>query len=168
MTRKQLRLFSYVRVSDVRGREGPGFISPNEQREKCRAFATAMSHTIVDEVEELDRSGGDMTRPVFNALLERIEAGEADGMIVAKLNRFARSNVGAWQALGLSSGWTNFGAPYSGLSARRSSQGIVYMRGVVATPSGGGTGLIITTLPVNMRPQVQQMIVVWSSTQAGR
>ena len=40
-----------------------------------------------------------MNRPVFNGLLERIEAGEADGMIVAKLNRFARSNVGAWQAL---------------------------------------------------------------------
>lgn len=99
MTRKQLRLFSYVRVSDVRGREGPGFISPDEQREKTRAFAAAMGHTIVDEAEELDRSGGDMGRPVFNSLLERIEAGEADGMIVAKLNRFARSNVGAWQAL---------------------------------------------------------------------
>ncbi len=99
MTRKQLRLVSYVRVSDVRGREGPGFISPAEQREKCSAFATAMGHTIIDEAEELDRSGGDMSRPVFNGLLERIEAGEADGMIVAKLNRFARSNVGAWQAL---------------------------------------------------------------------
>jgi len=99
MTRKQLRLVAYVRVSDVRGREGPGFISPTEQREKCRAFATAMGHTILEEVEELDRSGGDMNRPVFNGLLERIEAGEADGMIVAKLNRFARSNVGAWQAL---------------------------------------------------------------------
>lgn len=99
MTRKQLRLISYVRVSDVRGREGPGFISPAEQREKTRAFATAMGHTIVDEAEELDRSGGDMSRPVFNCLLERIEAGESDGMIVAKLNRFARSNVGAWQAL---------------------------------------------------------------------
>jgi DNA invertase Pin-like site-specific DNA recombinase len=99
MTRKGLRLVSYVRVSDVRGREGPGFISPAEQREKCSAFATAMGHTIIDEAEELDRSGGDMSRPVFAAVLERIEAGEADGMIVAKLNRFARSNVGAWQAL---------------------------------------------------------------------
>jgi len=99
MTRKGLRLISYVRVSDVRGREGPGFISPSEQREKNQAFATAMGHTIVREVEELDRSGGDMTRPEFNSVLEQIEAGEADGMIVAKLNRFARSNVGAWEAL---------------------------------------------------------------------
>src|SRR5919201_259087 len=99
MTRKQLRLLSYVRVADVRGREGPAFISPDEQHEKCRAFAVAMGHTIVDEGVELDRSGGDMSRPVFTRLLERIEAGEADGMIVAKLNRFARSNVGAWQAL---------------------------------------------------------------------
>jgi DNA invertase Pin-like site-specific DNA recombinase len=98
MTRKGLRLVTYVRVSDVRGREGPGFISPTEQREKCSAFTAAMGHIIVEEVEELDRSG-DMTRPIFNAVLEKIEAGEADGMIVAKLNRFARSNVGAWQAL---------------------------------------------------------------------
>src|SRR4051812_12860983 len=60
MTRKGLRLIAYVRVSDVRGREGPGFISPDEQREKCRAFATAMGHTIVDEAEEFDRSGRDM------------------------------------------------------------------------------------------------------------
>ena len=88
-----------MRVSDVRGGEGPGFISPAEQREKCRAFATAMGHTIIDEAEEFDRSGGDMSRPAFNGLLERIDSGEADGMIVAKLNRFARSNVGAWQAL---------------------------------------------------------------------
>jgi site-specific DNA recombinase len=99
VTRKGLRLISYVRVSDVRGREGPAFISPDEQRERNQAFSTAMGHTIVREVEELDRSGGDMTRPEFNDVLEQIEAGEADGMIVAKLNRFARSNVGAWQAL---------------------------------------------------------------------
>lgn len=99
MTRKELRLLAYVRVSDVRGREGPSFISPDEQLEKCRAFAAAMGHTIVEEAEELDRSGGDMSRPVFGRLLERIEEGEVDGMIVAKLNRFARSNVGAWQAL---------------------------------------------------------------------
>jgi DNA invertase Pin-like site-specific DNA recombinase len=99
MTRKNLRLLSYIRVSDVRGREGAAFISPDEQREKCRSCASAFGHTIVDEGEELDRPGGDMTRPVFNALLERIESGEADGIIVAELNRFARSNVGAWQAL---------------------------------------------------------------------
>jgi DNA invertase Pin-like site-specific DNA recombinase len=99
VTRKGLKLIAYVRVSDVRGREGPGFISPDEQREKCRAFVTAMGHTIVGEVEELDRSGGDMSRPAFNGILEQVEAAEADGMIVAKLNRFARSNVGAWQAL---------------------------------------------------------------------
>lgn len=99
MTRKNLRLLAYVRVSDVRGREGPGFISPDEQREKCQAYAAAFGHKIIEECEELDRSGGDMSRPVFNSILERIEKGDADGIIVAKLNRFARSNVGAWQAL---------------------------------------------------------------------
>jgi DNA invertase Pin-like site-specific DNA recombinase len=58
-----------------------------------------MGHRIVDEAEEFGWSVDGMSRPVFNSLLVRIEAGEADGMIVAKLNRFARLNVGAWQAL---------------------------------------------------------------------
>jgi DNA invertase Pin-like site-specific DNA recombinase len=40
-----------------------------------------------------------MTRPTFDRFLEMIAAGEADGMIVAKLDRFARSNVGALAAV---------------------------------------------------------------------
>jgi hypothetical protein len=43
-----------MRVSDVRGGEGPAFVSPDEQRDKCRAFARAFRHRIVDEGEELD------------------------------------------------------------------------------------------------------------------
>ena len=99
MTRRNLRLLAYVRVSDVRGREGPGFISPDEQSTKCRAYAEAYGHRIIEEGIELDRSGGDMDRPVLEGFLERIEHGEADGLIVAKLDRFARSNKGAWDTI---------------------------------------------------------------------
>jgi len=94
-----LRLFSYGRVSDVRGREGPSFISPSEQMRRNRSYCEAYGHTIVDESIDLDRSGGDMSRPVFDAFLERIRCGDGDGIIVAKLDRFARSNLGALQAI---------------------------------------------------------------------
>jgi DNA invertase Pin-like site-specific DNA recombinase len=99
MARKNLRLLAYVRVSDVRGREGPGFISPDEQAAKCRAYAEAYGHQVIEQGEELDRSGGDMSRPVLEDFLQKIDSGEADGIIVAKLDRFARSNKGAWDAL---------------------------------------------------------------------
>lgn len=94
-----LRLVSYARVSDVRGREGPGFISPTDQLARNRSYADAYGHRIVDEGVDLDRSGGDMSRPVFDAFLERIRNRDVDGMIVAKLDRFARSNRGALEAI---------------------------------------------------------------------
>jgi DNA invertase Pin-like site-specific DNA recombinase len=99
MTRKNLRLLSYVRVSDVRGREGPSFISPDEQSTKNRAYAEAYGHSIAEEGLELDRSGGDKTRPVFADFMDKIQSGEADGIIVAKLDRFARSNALAYAAI---------------------------------------------------------------------
>jgi DNA invertase Pin-like site-specific DNA recombinase len=99
MTRKNLRLLSYIRVSDVRGREGPSFISPDEQRAKNAGYAAAYDHSIVEEGIELDRSGGDKTRPVFADFMAKIQSGEADGIIVAKLDRFARSNALAYAAI---------------------------------------------------------------------
>lgn len=99
MTKRNLRLLSYARVSDVRGREGPGFISEDEQHTKNRAYAAAYDHAIVDEGSDLDVSGGVMSRPTFDAFLERVQGRDVDGIIVARLNRFARSNVGALEAI---------------------------------------------------------------------
>jgi DNA invertase Pin-like site-specific DNA recombinase len=86
-------------VSAVRGREGPGFISPTDQGERNRGYAKAYGHTIIEEGRDLDKSGGDMSRPTFDRFLEMIRNGEADGIIVAKLDRFARSNKGALEAI---------------------------------------------------------------------
>jgi hypothetical protein len=41
--------------------------------------------------QELDQFGGGMDRPLFQQALERIERGETGGLIVAKLDRFART-----------------------------------------------------------------------------
>lgn len=95
MTTTGLRLDAYVRVSQVRGRSGPSFISPDVQREQIERWAKAHGHTLTWHQPELDVSGGSMNRPVFDQIMGRIRDGQSDGVIVAKLDRFARTLVGA-------------------------------------------------------------------------
>jgi DNA invertase Pin-like site-specific DNA recombinase len=90
-----LNLDAYVRVSKVRGRSGSSFISPDVQREQIERWAAAHGHALTWHEPELDVSGGSMSRPVFDRIMQRIRAGQTDGVIVAKLDRFARTLVGA-------------------------------------------------------------------------
>lgn len=94
-----LRLDGYVRVSRVGGRGGDSFISPAVQRERIEAWATAHGHRIVVLHEELDESGARADRPKLLAAIARVEAGESDGVIVAKLDRFGRSLVDGLQLI---------------------------------------------------------------------
>jgi site-specific DNA recombinase len=94
-----MRLIGYVRVSRVAGREGETFISPTVQRERIEAMAIAQGHTVVDWKEDLDQPGSRYRRPGFQAALEAVERGEAEGIIVAALDRFARSVTDAAEAL---------------------------------------------------------------------
>jgi site-specific DNA recombinase len=91
MKETTVELFGYIRVSRVGGREGDSFISPDVQRERIVAYATAHGHSIIDTITDLDESGGKIDRRGFQSALARCEAGEAKGIIVAKLDRFARS-----------------------------------------------------------------------------
>jgi DNA invertase Pin-like site-specific DNA recombinase len=94
-----MRLIGYIRVSRVAGREGESFISPDLQRERITALAAAHGHTIVDWEQDLDQSGGKYERLGLQAALEAVEARAADGIVVAKLDRFARSVADAARAL---------------------------------------------------------------------
>jgi DNA invertase Pin-like site-specific DNA recombinase len=94
-----MKLLGYVRVSRVAGREGESFISPKEQRERIEAQAKAGGHVLVDVLEDLDQPGSKYDRPNFQLALERVEAGEADGIIVYALDRFARNSTDAGVAL---------------------------------------------------------------------
>lgn len=94
-----MRLVAYIRVSQVRGREGESFISPLEQRDRIAGQAAASAHAIVEWLEDLDEPGSRYARPGFQRALGMIEAGEADGMIVFALDRFARSTHDAAMAL---------------------------------------------------------------------
>lgn len=99
MTSGGLQLDAYIRVSKVRGRAGESFISPTVQRERIESWAQAHGHTLIWHEPELDVSGGTMQRPVFDRIMERVRSGESDGVIVAKLDRFARTLVGALSTL---------------------------------------------------------------------
>ena len=85
----------YIRVSRRAGREGESFISPEVQRKKIADWAKLHEVEILEWWEEIDQSGAKLERPLFQQALARCEAGETDGIVVAKLDRFARSAVDA-------------------------------------------------------------------------
>lgn len=94
-----MRLDGYIRVSKVRGREGPSFISPIVQREEIEAYAHYKGAEIVEFHTDLDESGAKVDRPGLARALDRVEQGLIDGIIVAKLDRFARSLGGALETI---------------------------------------------------------------------
>src|SRR5437879_3942876 len=86
-----LHLDGYVRVSRVGGRQGEGYISPTVQREAIEAYASELGGQIVAWHQDEDYSGANAARPDFQAALERLRAGESDGLVVMRIDRFARS-----------------------------------------------------------------------------
>jgi DNA invertase Pin-like site-specific DNA recombinase len=84
----------YIRVSQVAGRTGDRFQSPTAQRDAIAGWARAHGVRVAAWHEDLDQSGGTMDRPGMNEALRRIEAGATSGVIVARLDRFARTVVG--------------------------------------------------------------------------
>lgn len=84
----------YVRVSQVGGRSGERFQSPAAQRDAIEGWAQAHGVRVGCIHEDLDRSGGTMDRPGMRDALERIESGASTGIIVARLDRFARTVIG--------------------------------------------------------------------------
>lgn len=89
----------YIRVSRLAGREGESFISPDVQRQKIEAWAALHEVKIAHWWTELDQSGARRDRPMFQQALERCERGETGGIVVARLDRFARSAVDALEAI---------------------------------------------------------------------
>jgi site-specific DNA recombinase len=94
-----MRLVGYIRVSSVGGREGESFISPDVQREQIEGYAKLHRHEVVEWFRDLDEPGSKYERPNFQRALAYVERGLADGLAVAKLDRFARSSNVAYNAL---------------------------------------------------------------------
>lgn len=81
----------YVRVSFVGERGGDSFRSPEDQAATIQAWAKARNEPVEMLVPELDRSGGDASRPILNEAIQGIEEGRYRGLIVAYLSRASRS-----------------------------------------------------------------------------
>ena len=89
----------YVRVSQVAGRTGDRFISPDVQAEQIRAWAVVHRATVGEVFVELDESGARSDRPLLMRAIDRVERGESQGVVVAKLDRFGRSLVDSLAAI---------------------------------------------------------------------
>lgn len=87
-----MNLVSYIRVSKVGGRAGDSFQSPTQQRQAIKSIvALTPGARISTELEDLDESGGSMDRPGVRQAIELVESGQADGIVVAYLDRWART-----------------------------------------------------------------------------
>ena len=69
------------------------------QRKKIADWAKLHEVEIVQWWEEIDQSGAKLERPMFQQALARCEAGETGGIVVARLDRFARSAVDALSSI---------------------------------------------------------------------
>jgi DNA invertase Pin-like site-specific DNA recombinase len=88
--KKSGRLDGYVRVSRLGGRPEEN-LSTEEQRRRIEGYCQAHGHSVREWFVETDESGGKSERPLWQKALARVESGASDGVICAKLDRFARS-----------------------------------------------------------------------------
>jgi site-specific DNA recombinase len=98
-TEKPRKLDAYIRVSRVGGREGDSYITKAQQRDAIERWCGLQGYEVAQWHEEEDRSGGDKTRPKWNEVIRRALEGETDGVICAKLDRFARSAIDGLKAV---------------------------------------------------------------------
>ena len=90
---KPRRAIGIVRVSQVSGRSGERFVSPDEQRERIEAACAREGMILTAVHEELDVSGGKALdqRPGLKAAVTAIETGQADVIAAAYFDRLFRS-----------------------------------------------------------------------------
>ena len=86
------RMDGYVRVSRVGGREGPGYISPDLQRDAIQRWAEYKGVEIAAWHVDEDYSGGRRSseRPGLATAIGRALGGETDGIVSWKIDRFSR------------------------------------------------------------------------------
>jgi DNA invertase Pin-like site-specific DNA recombinase len=84
-----VRAIAYYRVStDKQADAGNGLEA--QAAAIAKAVATRGWELVADARDE-GRSGGNMNRPALNGALDRLDRGEADVLVVAKLDRLSRS-----------------------------------------------------------------------------
>lgn len=83
-----MRLVGYARVStDAQAEEG---LSLAVQRTSLKSYADALGHQLVATFED-SASGKDLKRSGLQGAFDHLDQGEADGLLVMKLDRLTRS-----------------------------------------------------------------------------
>jgi DNA invertase Pin-like site-specific DNA recombinase len=86
-----MRVIGYVRVStDEQGVSGAGL---EAQRRSIEAECRRRGWELVETLEDRGYSAKDMRRPGVKEALRTLEAGEANALVVAKLDRLSRSMI---------------------------------------------------------------------------
>lgn len=81
----------YCRVSTVGDRDmSDPDLTAKRQVERCRDFLKGMGLDEGEVFEDLDKSGGDVSRPDFDRAYKRAIEGESGGIISVNLSRFGR------------------------------------------------------------------------------
>lgn len=94
------KVVGYIRVSRVGGRGGDSFISPDQQRREIESLALREGLDLVEILEpELNKSGGDASRPIWNEAITMVETGRVHGIVCWNLSRFSRNTIDALTAL---------------------------------------------------------------------
>jgi len=83
-----MRIFGYTRVSTDNQLEN---YSIEEQTERIKAYCAAKGWNLLHTYIDGGYSGGNTNRPALQKMLEAIEQGEADAVVVYKLDRLSRS-----------------------------------------------------------------------------
>lgn len=84
-----MKAIGYIRVSTDDQKESG--LSLEHQRAKIEAYALAMDLELVDIIDDAGKSGKNMNRPGLLRALEIIRSGEAQSLVILKLDRLTRS-----------------------------------------------------------------------------
>jgi DNA invertase Pin-like site-specific DNA recombinase len=91
-----MRVINYGRVSTAE--QASDGVSLEAQQAKMGAYASLYDLEVVETVIDAGESAKTLNRPGLQKALAMLRRGEADGLVVAKLDRLSRS-VGDWQVL---------------------------------------------------------------------
>src|SRR3954462_9074285 len=91
---RRWRCAIYPRKSSEEGLE-QSFNSLHAQREACEAFIKSQAHEgwkmVAESYDDGGFSGGSLQRPALQRLLEDLQRGRADTIVVYKVDRLTRS-----------------------------------------------------------------------------
>ncbi|MDA1056010.1 MAG: recombinase family protein [Planctomycetota bacterium] len=91
-----MKVVAYIRVSTEE--QATSGQSLDAQRAKALAYAGLYDLELVEVIEDAGQSAKKLKRPGLERALAMLASGEADGLVIAKLDRLTRS-VADWQKL---------------------------------------------------------------------